>query len=203
MRPMRTFRSFLLVVAALLTSQTAFAHEAGQYNEPRTALTLIGLTLGAAAAMWSLLGYRRGIRPKSQLTLILMTMTGFIHVFVGLDGEWLLILNGLGYFALIVALFGQIPQLTPYRDYVRLVSIIYLSLSIQAYFAAHHLSHEFEAGVAMPLFGDWVGMVDKLIELPLMGLLLTSMQAKEMQHDTGSCQRGGPVLVVDGARHDS
>ena len=81
-----------------------------------------------------------------------MALTGTLHLYIGLAGEPLLVLNGLGYYTFILALY--LPT-------------------------AHHLDHEFVSGQFMPLFGDWVGMLDKLIEIPLIWLLL--MQLREIE----------------------
>lgn len=171
--------AIMLAIAIIVLPKSVFAHNTEAYIEPIRAITLLSTMVAAAGAFWSHLAYQRSIRPKQQFILILLALTGTLHLVVSLDGEWLLFLNGLGYYFFIFALFVPTRWLTPYRDYILLAVIIYTSVTINAYFAIHHLEHEFVFGDYMPVFGDWVGMLDKLIEVPLIWMLLMNLNEEK------------------------
>jgi hypothetical protein len=68
------------------------------------------------------------------------------------------ILNGLGYIALLAALFLPIPQIARYRNVVRFVLVGYAALTIFLWILL---------GARTP-----IGYIDKVIEIALISLLL-------------------------------
>ncbi len=76
-----------------------------------------------------------------QIGIIILTIiTALIHLFLGITslGEGffgvIFILNGLGYLALMAALY-LVPQLAGLRPYIRWAFIIYTAVTIILYFA--------------------------------------------------------------------
>lgn len=51
--------------------------------------------------------------------IVLALGTAAIHLYLGLSGFPLFVLNGLGYLALVAALYLPVPRLARYRDAVR------------------------------------------------------------------------------------
>ena len=84
--------------------------------------------------------------------------TASIHLYLGLSGFPLFVLNGLGYLALVAALYLPVPQLARYRSAVRWVLIGYTVLTVVLWILV---------GARNP-----IGYADKLIELALITLLL-------------------------------
>ncbi len=84
--------------------------------------------------------------------------TAAIHLYLGLSGFPLFVLNGLGYLALVAALYLPVSQLARYRSAVRWVLIGYTALTIVLWILA---------GARTP-----IGYADKLIEVALISLLL-------------------------------
>ncbi len=89
-------------------------------------------------------------------SIILGTITGAIHLNIGLNGNTLLLLNGLGYFGLIAALYLPIAALTPFRKWIRLLLIVYTLITIVAYIATHP-----------PAYMSTTGILDKIVEVLL------------------------------------
>ncbi|MGH3148375.1 MAG: hypothetical protein ACRDTR_21545 [Rubrobacter sp.] len=90
--------------------------------------------------------------------IVLALGTAAIHLYLGLSGLPLFVLNGLGYLALVTALYLPVPQLTRYRSAVRWVLVGYTALTIVLWILV---------GARTPL-----GYADKLIEVALITLLL-------------------------------
>lgn len=90
--------------------------------------------------------------------IILTVGTALIHLYLGLQGFPLFILNGLGYLALLAALSLPIPRISEYRDFTRWVLAGYAALTIFLWI----------------LVGarNAIGYTDKIIELALILLLL-------------------------------
>ncbi len=57
-------------------------------------------------------------------------VTGIVHLYLGFRGLPLFVLNGLGYLALLCALYLPIPRLVPHRGAIRWVFIGYTLLTI-------------------------------------------------------------------------
>ena len=97
-----------------------------------------------------------------RLGIIALTVaTAAIHLHLGLSsGLPLFVLNGLGYLALLAALYGPIPQLAPYRKIVRWLLVGFAALTI---------------GLWLVITGGnstVVGYTDKVVELLLIILLV-------------------------------
>jgi hypothetical protein len=90
--------------------------------------------------------------------VVLVLGTAGIHLYLGLSGFPLFVLNGLGYIALVAALYLPIAPLARYRGLVRWTLIGYAALTI----------------VLWVLVGarNAIGYADKLIEIALIVLLL-------------------------------
>ncbi len=101
--------------------------------------------------------------------IFLLTLaTAVIHLYLaftaipyyGLNfGVMLFILNGLGYLALVAALQLPIPQLARFRSVARWTLVAYAALTIVLFFV-------------MAPFYDFIGYLDKAIEVALIVLLI-------------------------------
>ena len=93
-----------------------------------------------------------------QIGIAVMTLgTALIHFRLNFPDP-VFILNGLGYLALLAALFLPIPQIARYRNVVRFVLIGYAALTIFLWVLI---------GARTP-----IGYIDKIIEIALISLLL-------------------------------
>lgn len=90
--------------------------------------------------------------------VVLASGTAIIHLYLGLSGFPLFVLNGLGYLALVAALYLPVPRLARYRNAVRWALIGYTALTIVLWLLV---------GARTP-----IGYADKLIEVALITLLL-------------------------------
>lgn len=90
--------------------------------------------------------------------IVLTAATALIHLYLGLLGFPLFILNGLGYLALLATLYLPVPQLARYHDAARWVLIGYTALTIFLWILV---------GARTP-----IGYIDKLIEVALIALLI-------------------------------
>ncbi len=90
--------------------------------------------------------------------IVLTTGTALIHLYLGLQGFPLFVLNGLGYLGLLAALILPIPRISDYRNLTRWVLVGYTALTIFLWM----------------LVGarDVIGYADKAIEIALILLLL-------------------------------
>lgn len=94
-----------------------------------------------------------------KIGVILLTLgTAAIHLYLGLLGFPLFVLNGLGYLALLAALYLPLPQLDRYRNLARWALVGYTALTIFLWILV---------GARTP-----IGYVDKLIEVALIALLV-------------------------------
>ena len=93
-----------------------------------------------------------------RIGIIVLTLaTAFIHLQLNFPDP-VFILNGLGYLALLAALYLPVPQLARYRNVVRLVLIGYAALTIFLWVLV---------GARTP-----IGYIDKAMEVTLIALLL-------------------------------
>ena len=90
--------------------------------------------------------------------IVLALGTAIIHLHLGLSGFPLFVLNGLGYLALVAALYLPVARLARYRSAVRWALIGYAALTIVLWILV---------GARTP-----IGYADKLIEVALICLLL-------------------------------
>jgi hypothetical protein len=92
--------------------------------------------------------------------VVLGLLSGFVHLGIGIQGDMLLLLNGLGYLALVAALFLPASFLVEKRRQILWVLLGYTIITFIGYFISH------------PLGGySNMGLFTKLIELGLMGCL--------------------------------
>ncbi len=99
------------------------------------------------------------LSSQSKRIIGLALLTGLIHLFVGLQSYFILVLNGLGFIALAIGLY-LLPQLANWRSQIRWVLIVYTAVTIVGYFAIF----------PQPLnYG--LGLVTKAIEVILIVLL--------------------------------
>ena len=90
--------------------------------------------------------------------IVLTVGTALIHLYLGLQGFPLFILNGLGYLVLLAALILPIPRISEYRDLTRWVLVGYAALTIFLWILVGARNS--------------IGYTDKIIELALISLLL-------------------------------
>jgi hypothetical protein len=94
-----------------------------------------------------------------RIGVILLTIgTALIHIYLGLQGFPLFVLNGLGYLGLLAALILPIPRISEYRNLTRWVLVGYTALTIFLWI----------------LVGarNAIGYADKIIEIVLVALLV-------------------------------
>jgi uncharacterized membrane protein YeiH len=98
------------------------------------------------------------INPLKVGVIVLTIGTALIHLYLGLQGFPLFILNGLGYLTLLAALTLPIPRISQYRNLVRWVFVGYTALTIFLWI----------------LVGarNAIGYTDKMIEIVLLALLV-------------------------------
>ena len=89
--------------------------------------------------------------------VVLTLITAIVHLSL-LFPDPVFILNGLGYLALLTALYLPVPQLARYRNVVRLVLVGYAALTIFLWVLV---------GARTP-----IGYIDKAMEVTLIALLL-------------------------------
>ena len=101
----------------------------------------------------------RSLDSQSKRIIGLALLTGLIHLFVGFQSQFILVLNGLGFIALAIGLY-LLPQLENWRNQIRWVLIVYTAVTIIGYFAIF----------PQPLdYG--LGLVTKAVEVILIVLL--------------------------------
>ncbi len=105
--------------------------------------------------------------PGLKLGVIALTVTtAAIHLYLGLSSVLpLFVLNGLGYLALLGALYGPVPQLAPYRNAVRWLLVGFAALTIVLWL------------VITGGNSTAIGYVDKAVELLLIILLVAEARA--------------------------
>ena len=90
--------------------------------------------------------------------IVLTIVTALIHIYLGLKGFPLFILNGLGYLGLLAALTLPIPRLSGYRNLTRWVLVGYAALTILLWILVGARNS--------------IGYTDKIIEVCLIVVLL-------------------------------
>ena len=96
--------------------------------------------------------------------IVLTAATAITHLYLGIvAGLPLFILNGLGYLALLAAIYAPVPTLDPYRNAFRWALIGYTALTIVLWIAIGERNA--------------VGYADKLVEVLLILLLSAELRA--------------------------
>ena len=109
---------------------------------------------------------RRSSSPLRLGVVVLTLATAMIHLYLGLSaGLGLFVLNGLGYLALLAALYAPIPRLAPYGNVVRRAFVAYTALTV----------------VLWILIGErnLIGYLDKIVEIALIALLLLERRRRQ------------------------
>jgi hypothetical protein len=90
--------------------------------------------------------------------IVLTAGTATIHIYLGLQGFPLFVLNGLGYLGLLAALILPIPRISDYRSLIRWVLVGYAALTIFLWILVGARNS--------------IGYADKIIEIVLVALLV-------------------------------
>ena len=99
------------------------------------------------------------LSPQAKRIVGLALLTGLIHLFVGFQSQFILVLNGLGFIALVIGLY-LLPQLANWKSQIRWVLIVYTAVTIVGYF------------LLFPQPLDYgLGLVTKAVEVILIVLL--------------------------------
>ena len=104
--------------------------------------------------------------PKLRIGIIVLTVvTAAVHLYLGFQGLPLFVLNGLGYLALLAALYPPVPRLLPYRSAVRWVLVGYAALTIVLWLVI-------TGGISAA-----IGYMDKVVEALLIIMLLAEARS--------------------------
>jgi len=102
-----------------------------------------------------------------RVGVILLTVgTALIHLYLGLQGFPLFVLNGLGYLGLLAALILPIPRISEYRNLVRWVLVGYTALTILLWILVGARNS--------------IGYTDKVMELVLVVLLVLDARRSQL-----------------------
>ena len=94
-----------------------------------------------------------------RIGVIVLTIgTALIHLYLGLQGFPLFVLNGLGYLTLLAALILPIPRISDYRNLTRWILLGYTALTIFLWIVVGARTV--------------IGYTDKIIEIVLIALLV-------------------------------
>ena len=110
-------------------------------------------------------------QPRSVAIIVLTFATAAIHF--GLAAVFrdrfsiLFVLNGIGYIALLDAMYLNLAFLEPYRALARYTLIGFTLVTIIGYFATHP---------GLTILSDPLGLIDKLIEIALIILLVLDVR---------------------------
>lgn len=144
------------------------SNDDGHHDGPFTWASLIPLFAGIGfAAVVSGTSVSMSSTKLGGLNLgiiALTTVTGALHLLIGLGGYTLLLLNGLGYLGLLGLLYLPIPALTSAKSALRIVLILYTAATFVGYFALHSVA-QFDA----------LGILSKVVEAVLIALLVVQV----------------------------
>ncbi len=173
----------LLIVFALFFALTAPVHTAyadgDGHGEPDDhdsevasgsfSLPIL-LSIGAGVLAAGGAATTKRFNPFQLGVIGLGVMTGVLHLVIGLGGETLLLLNGLGYLALLAAIYFPLGELDKYNQLLRIGLLGYTVITLVAYFALH-----------TPAQYSTTGIITKVIEVALLvvlGLRIWQYQAE-------------------------
>ncbi len=104
--------------------------------------------------------------PKLRIGIIVLAVvTAVVHLYLGFQGLPLFVLNGLGYLALLAALYLPVPRLLPYRNAVRWILVGYTALTIVLWLVI-------TGGISAA-----IGYMDKVVEVLLIIMLLAEARS--------------------------
>lgn len=152
------------------------ANDDGHHGGPFTwaSLTPLFAGLGVAAVVSgaSAALIRPSLRSSDLVVVALSVVTGVLHLVIGLSGYQLLLLNGLGFLALVAALYQPFFQTSLLKTTLRIVLLLYTLVTIAGYFFLHSLTQI-----------DALGVASKLVELAL--VLVLAVQLGQGQESDG------------------
>ena len=165
--------SLLFLAASPLTVEGAAEH-AGHHqgdpeaeNEPQdgqisaaVGILLFGVFAGVIAGAGSAQLFKNRFTNSQLIIIGLTTITAVIHLFLGFSGDLLLLLNGFGYFALLIMIFAPIEPLAPYRKMLLWGLLVYTGITVTGYFLTHYGQT------------DGLGLGTKLFEVLLVRMVL-------------------------------
>lgn len=131
------------------------------------AILSVMVALIISFALWAL--EMAPLGPIRYCIVASAVTTAVIHLLEGLDNAPLLLLNGLGYFALVAALYLPVAILDSLRHRLRQFLIGYTLLAIVLFFVTHPWGmHNGQI--------EWLGLGTKVVELVLIALLLIEIR---------------------------
>ncbi len=124
---------------------------------------LAGLTLGI---IWQRVGSYLSWLHYGLIGLVIITAV--VHLIEG-TAEFILLLNGLGYLALLGALFLPVDFLTPYRQTLKWGLLGYTLLTFVLYFVTHF------SKLATNSSFDYSALIIKAVEMIIILILLVAL----------------------------
>ena len=118
----------------------------------------VGIAVVATGGAWYFVS-NHGYSWLDHSLYALIITTGVIHLLVGMQGDLLLLLNGLGYIGLAGLRLLPMARKKPYSNFLNGTIILYTLITIFGYFATH-LDHF-----------DTIGLVTKGVEILLIVVL--------------------------------
>jgi hypothetical protein len=129
------------------------------------AMTLLSILL-AAMTIYTAAKSTVTYRPIQYAIMFLLAVTSAMHIYLGVLGDTLLLLNGVGYYILLLALYWPIEQTQKWRRLLSWILVLYTSVTIIGYFVVH---------VEMYPHFDRIGLFNKAVELLLLVLMCIQM----------------------------
>jgi peptidoglycan/LPS O-acetylase OafA/YrhL len=126
----------------------------------------------------------QGYGPMQIAIIVLAAITGIAHLVMGIQqSDTLFILNGLGYFGLLAALYAPLDALVPFRPWLRWLLIAYTALTVALYVVIYATSDT--------LSPTFFGLLIKAVEIALIVLLwMEGQQANQpIRRQTGARSR--------------
>ena len=155
------------------------SNDDGHHDGPFTFASLIPLFAGIGMAV--VVSGAASTMSAASLSatdlgiVALTTATGVLHLLLGGGGELLLLLNGIGYLGLLALLYLPIPAVASLKPALRIVLVLYTAVTFIAYFALHSVA-QFDA----------LGILSKLIEALLIGLLVMQIVRSSADNNVGA-----------------
>lgn len=152
----------LAIVLTLLFVAPTLAHEGEDEASLNGGIVFAVLGVVSVSGMaflrqkaWKLDSFDLGI-------VVLTALTAVLHLMIGLEGDFLLLLNGAGALVILTLIYVPIDAFQSYQKSLLWILFGYMILTFGGYF----VSHSFEEAL-----DNRLGMTTKVIELLLIGLL--------------------------------
>lgn len=159
--------AFLMALSVSLMPILAFADGGHGENEGGSAAIgpiplSIGIALVAVAILYVVPSIKASIVQYSIVGL--GAITAVIHLMEGIEGDTLLLLNALGYIALLILFFIPVAAVSQRRFHIWVVLLVYTLTTFVAYFLLHSIGEYgilalftkvVEAGLAIALIADF------------------------------------------------